>query len=235
MINFVLVEDNTIQRKKVVEIINKVMMPNNRNYVINEFSDYDSKLSKMIAKDDKYKIYILDFELPSSTAIEIAREIRECDWISPIIINSAYPSLAYETFKQRLQILDFVTKQIDSEKNLIELINLCLKQFDIKKPVRIKVGHNDIRLLPSKVLYFYKENRKSIIVCENDNYAVCTTLEELQKDFGSSFVQAHKACYINVDRVKKYNWKDKIITFDNGMTCELLSHNFREELYKYDH
>ena len=136
MINFVIVEDNNHYRKRVVDIIITYMMGNKVEFKISEFDDYNQKLSRCI-QDKKYNnIYILDFELPNATAIDIAREIREDDWESPIIILTAYTSLALDSFKQRLQLLDFIGKQIDAEKNLIENLNICLKMFSKEEVYR---------------------------------------------------------------------------------------------------
>lgn len=235
MINFVLIEDNESHIKKVANLINHYMMKNKREYVIHTFKDYDEKVSKLIKDDDKYKIYILDFELPSATAIEVAREIRQHDWTSAIIVNSAYSSLAYETFKQRLQILDFVSKQIECEKNLIELFDICLDRFDIMDPIKLKIGHTEIRIFPNKILYFYRKDRKTFVVIDQEEYKISLSLSDLQSELNNSFVQTHKSCFINPKRIYKIDWKDKYVVFDNNKVCTYLSFNYYEELTKDEH
>ena len=118
MINFVIVEDNEYHRKGLKKSVNKYMMANDMEYDILEFSDYTSELDKVIETVEQNHIYILDYEMPSGDALDISRKIREEDWTSPIIINSVHGKLAFETFKQRLQILDFLDKTDSTEKDL---------------------------------------------------------------------------------------------------------------------
>ena len=105
MINFVIVEDNPMHMEVTENIIIKYMMKNDYEFKIFKFEGINKEFDKII-EDDKNYIYILDFELVGMTAIDVARKIRKVDWISPIIIFTVNGGMAYETFKQRLQILD---------------------------------------------------------------------------------------------------------------------------------
>ena len=42
------------------------------------------------------------------------------------------------------------------------------------------------------------------------------------------FIQTHRACYINSDRTITIDKINKIITFDNGETIDLLSDKYRK-------
>jgi len=42
------------------------------------------------------------------------------------------------------------------------------------------------------------------------------------------FIQTHRACYINNDRKIKIDKGNRIITFDNGETIDLLSDKYRK-------
>ena len=48
--------------------------------------------------------------------------------------------------------------------------------------------------------------------------------------FGDGFIQTHRSCYVNRSRVSMINHKNKLITFDNGLTIDLLSNTYRKEL-----
>lgn len=235
MLTFVVVEDNHLQIRNIKEIINKFMMKNENNYRIKEFYDSTEELDNLIADGDNNKIYILDFELPSSTAIDIARKIRKLDWKSIIIVISAHGSLAYDTFKQRLQILDFVCKQFEPEKNLIELFNISINRFDTFKPVIIKKRSYELRIYPQNILYIYKNgNRKSVIVTQNDTFEIVSPLSAIANLFGNALLQVHKSCYINMKRVTSINWSKKQIVFDNSATCDLLSEHYKKEVDCYE-
>ena len=116
MINFVVVEDNKMHRKRLKNIILNYMMKNKMEFDIIEFEKSCSELESLMISSDNNNIYIFDFELPNTTAIDLSRKLRQTDWISPIIIFTVNGGMAYDTFKQRLQILDFVNKQYEAEK-----------------------------------------------------------------------------------------------------------------------
>lgn len=114
MINFVIVDDNNMHRKKVSSIIMTIMMNNKVSFEIQEFGDFNSTLLNYFKNPKPNSIYILDLELPSGDGIDIARKIRDeyNDWTSPIIILTAHTSLYFQVYKQRLQILDLLVNQI---------------------------------------------------------------------------------------------------------------------------
>ena len=117
MINFVIVDDNNMHRKKVSSIIMTIMMNNKVSFEIQEFGDFNSTLLNYFKNPKPNSIYILDLELPSGDGIDIARKIRDeyNDWTSPIIILTAHTSLYFQVYKQRLQILDFIGKSDNIE------------------------------------------------------------------------------------------------------------------------
>ena len=44
------------------------------------------------------------------------------------------------------------------------------------------------------------------------------------------FVQSHRACYVNRDKVKSIDFKNNIIYFNNGMKLDYLSRNYKKGL-----
>ena len=233
MINFVIVEDNNHYRKRVVDIIITYMMGNKVEFKISEFDDYNQKLSRCI-QDKKYNnIYILDFELPNATAIDIAREIREDDWESPIIILTAYTSLALDSFKQRLQLLDFIGKQIDAEKNLIENLNICLKMFS-KEEVYRYTYYNIEHSIPYKsILYLIRDGRRIEIKTIDKSYYQNVSINNIKKLLPKDFLYTTKGVIVNMKRVKEINWKNQTITFDNGLQKGILSKSHKKEIEAY--
>lgn len=115
MVNFVIIDDNIMHRKRVYNIICTYMMDNNVDFKIYEFNDIDDKINDYIDKNIKNSIYILDLELPSHDGIDVATRVRNKnnDWVSPIIILTAHGGAYYKSYKERLQLLDFVCKSED--------------------------------------------------------------------------------------------------------------------------
>jgi len=82
VINFIVLEDNPHHRKKAKDIIFNYMMKNKYEFDILFFERETDTFIELVENHDSNYIYILDFELPNTTAIEVARRIRKKDWIS---------------------------------------------------------------------------------------------------------------------------------------------------------
>lgn len=234
MINFIIVEDNASHMRKTKKIVIDYMMKNSVVFDILEFNKIDEKFDKVINNSDKNNIYILDFELEDTNAIEVSRMIRKTDWKSPIIIFSVNGGMAYETFKQRLQILDFVNKQYEAEKNLHELFDICLEQLKYKNNFSVMVGKKAYTIDVDKILYFYKDSieRKSIVVTDNDEYKIPLNLYEVKELLNDDFKYTHRSYIVNTKRVSIYDWKTNEVTFDNGKKVHALSKTHKKEIIK---
>ena len=231
LVSFVVVEDNKLHMNNTKTIIMNYMMKNNYDFDILEFSKVDNKFDKLIKSEDNF-IYILDFELTDTNAIEVARNIRKYDWTSPIIVFTVNGGMAYETFKQRLQILDFVSKQFEAEKNLFELFDICFKQLKVRNAFKYKVGKLDYNIDYDKILYIYKDTseRKSVIITDNNKYILPITLKEIFKLLSKNFAFSHKSCIVNTKRVDAYDWVNGKIIFDDGKEIMFLSKTHKKEL-----
>ncbi len=233
MINFVIVEDNKLHRKRLKNIILNYMMKNKMEFDIIEFENDCPELESLMISSDNNNIYIFDFELPNATAIDLSRKLRETDWISPIIVFTVNGGMAYDTFKQRLQILDFVNKQYEAEKNLFELFDICLKQIVKKKTLKFKYKGVDYNIDLNKILYIYRDTveRKCIInTINNKKYKVIMNITDLVSKLDSRFKFTHKACIVNTEKVEAFVWKDNKIIFENGEEIYFLSKTHKKEL-----
>lgn len=232
VINFVVVEDNLFQQKTMSRLITKYMMKNKYEFKITTFSDYTKELEHTIQNIDNHHIYLLDFELPSATAIDVARKIRKRDWTSPIIVNSIHGGAEYNTFKQKLQILDFICKQFELEKNMFELFDICIDQLKGPNFFNFRIGGVDYNINFNKILYVYRSPsaRKITVVTENNEYDMNISLAEIKKILGDNFKFSHKSCIVNTKRVEVYEWKENKIIFDNNTQTDLLSRTHKKEL-----
>ncbi|NCC71393.1 response regulator [bacterium] len=229
--NFVLIDDNILHMNKVKSIINEFMFSKEEDYVINEFLDITNELIKYIEDNESEKIFIIDFELPSCNGIDIARLIRKNDWTSIIIFLSVHSRFAYKSFKQRLQILDFVDKMDNPEKEIQELLNICIKKKILSKKLIFKSGGISVKLDIQQIICIYRtKERKSVIVTKTGIYKTYLSLKKLDNNLNHVLTQTHRACYVNIINVESINWKNKLITFKNGFKLELISLKYKELL-----
>ncbi len=237
MINFIIVEDNVNHRKKVKDIILAYMMNNKVEFNIVEYADCGKMLLSYLknnVKDDT--VYILDLELPSGDGIDIARLIRNTynDWKSPIIICTAHSSLAFETYKQRLQILDFVSKCEEIEKNIKEALDICMKMFDKNSFYRYTYHNVDNYIPYSTIDYIQRESRRIIIVTNEKNYYQNISITNIKKTLPNYFVVSSKGTLLNMKNVKQIDWNEMLVYFKDGKSDYVISNTHKREISHYE-
>lgn len=232
MVNFVVVDDNNLHRKKLINIIISKMMNNKIDFDIKEFSDYEKSLVKYIKNDKNRSIYILDLELPNGDGIEIARMIRdECNnWISPIIIITAHSSLYYEVYKQRLQVLDFIPKCSNIEKNLNENIDICLRMLNIDRVYRFIYKNIEYSINLMDINYIKRDGRGIRIITTDNEYFQNISVNNVKQILPSYFVLSTKGILINKKNVTKIDWNDLIVYFKDKSSGYLVSKTHKKEL-----
>ena len=235
MINFITVDDNKLQRKMITNTIIKKMMSNKIEFSIKEFDDYNEELKSEIGNNVD-TIYILDLELPSIDGVDIAREIRYKynDWNSPIIIITVHTSLYYEVYKQRLQILDFISKSDNVEKLLSENIDICLKIFNKEKVYRYTYKNVEYTINYNHIDYIQREGRKVRIVTTNGNYYQNTSINQLKNKLPNYFLQSTKGIIINLKNVSKIDWQNYNVEFKDDIKGYLVSKSHRKEIESYE-
>lgn len=235
MINFVVVDDNTSHRKRIVSTIVSKMMSNQIDFNIDEFNDYSNQLLKTIKDEKRNTVYILDLELPSGDGIDLARYIRnECNnWISPIIIVTAHTSLYYEVYKQRLQLLDFIGKCNSVEENVAENIDICLRMLNIEKVYRYIYKSVDYSIPIDSIDYIIREGRQTKIVTCNNNYYQNISIKDIKLLLPEYFICSNKGVLINFKNIDKIDWNKEIVYFKDGKSEYLVSRSHKKEIDEY--
>lgn len=232
MINFIVCDDNEYVRDINAKIIKKITMPYDFDYNIYSFEKYNLNMKNIIKTPADTKIYILDLELPGKTGMDIAKEIRKEDWDSIIIILTSHDELELKLLKQKLLILDFISKFDDIEKSLTKTINMVIKNLDSKKVLTFKSNKEIHHVKLDNILYLYRDNNtlQTIVVTNDGEYNIRDSLVSISKKLDQRFYQTHRACFINIDKVKKVDFIKGIIYFENNKNIDFLSRNYKKGL-----
>ena len=222
MVHIIICEDNKNYRVRTHDIVESFMMKTNINFTIKTFDCFSDKLRKIIDNpEDGYYIYILDIELANyDSGIDIANAIRVNDYDSIIILETGYKELISDAQKLRLQILDYVCKNINYDKNITELLELSLKIFGFRKSIKFKVEKIDYNIKYKDVLKIETDSieRKCTITTKNKVYECKKPLYYLEEQLNNDFYKINRGCIINWKNVKKIDYDKNIITFCNGDT-----------------
>ena len=236
MLRFIICEDNKEFNNRLAMIINKVMMPYNFEYKISKFEEYNKEVEEIIIRKNEQKIYILDVELPEVSGLEIASTIREQDLDSTIIFVTSHPECQNDIFYPRLLAVDYINKDKLWADRFEKTIIYSIRNLNRRRILSFEFNYNSYRLPINEILYVEKvqDNQKCAINMENgEKYEIISTISELKNKLGSSFFQSHKSYLVNVEKIKKINYADNTITFQNNKRLYLLSNRNKKELREY--
>ena len=228
MLNIIICDDVVSDVNKVDKIVRKHLKKLEFNTYL--YYDFDKRFFKMVDSNLENKIYLLDIVTPSMSGIDVARYIRKNDYSSVIIFLSGHDDLSRIAAKKNLMILNFINKFDSLEKNLIKSLDTALSIVGKKRRIKLESKGVFYNLEIDKIVYITRDTitRTTIIVCDNATYSLKINLKNILKELGDNFIQTHRACIINRKRIKIINYKDKIITFDNDMSINLVSKKYIE-------
>lgn len=231
--NFILYEDDQKFRNVYKNVIYKLLGSNNLNFDIIEFDHYGIENQKQIQGE---KIYILDIEVPNKNGIDFAREIRKNgDWVSTIIMVTSHEEFKDIGYASKILILDFICKDSDVYKNLMNTLSIALEIHSIDSSFCFK-SHGEIFQIPyMDILYIEKNlnNNFSIVVTNTNKYIIRKTIVQLEEELKNQFYffKTHRSCIVNLKNITKVDFENNTIYF-NKKKINLLSRNNKKKLKK---
>lgn len=232
MINFIVCDDDKKYLKLVKNVVDKYMMKNQLDYKTHLFTDYDDSFLKIVNAKMSYKIYILDIEAPTRSGVDIARIIRNKDINSVIIFLTGHQELGNLIIKDDFLFLSFINKFDACEQRLNNSLTKAIKVLKIRPKIKFKDNGVSYTIALDNILYITRDSvdRKCIIKTDNMEFKIGKTLNTIMELLDANFVQTHRSCIINTNRVVSVNKSKKLVTFDNGETIDLVSDKFIGEL-----
>lgn len=134
MCNFIICEDDIEMQKSIQRIIKNCIRNSFDESLLYFYADYSSSLKDKIHSAQP-SIYIIDLQLNDGRfrGFEIARNIRQKDTKSPIIILTITDNMQGTAFKDRLNLLDYIVKSDpDAFERLSESIRIAISQLNHK-------------------------------------------------------------------------------------------------------
>lgn len=235
MINFIICDDEKPITDSVKKIVTNVMFKNNIDYKIHVFNEYNNDFYKISKSDLENKIYILDIEVGKKSGIDVAKQIRKNDWDSTILILTSHYELEFLAYKSKILLFDFISKFDLYDQKMYDTINFCVNNKLNDNKLVIKANRRIEQINFSSILYITYDNssRKTKIVTKNEEYETNESLKEILKKLKGNFVPTHRACIVNLNNVKTIDTKNKVITFVDETTTELLSRNHIKNVKNY--
>jgi len=195
------VEDEDYIREVVVEYLEELF------FTIYEASNGKEALEMYY--DKKPDIIITDIRMPKMNGLAFAREIRQRDKSTPIVITTTYATTEYLLDAVELNLIKYLVKPIE-EEHLLEAINLCVRQIENRSPSVVKLSsqykydtYNQTLTLDGKIAPFTVSQKKLLdILIKNRHRAV--TYQELEGyiwGYGEMSESALRSLVHNIRRV----------------------------------
>ncbi len=187
-------------------------------------------------------IYFLDIDFKASMdGLDLAKQIRNIDPHASIVFVTTHDEMVMETFRLKLEVLDYIIKDGAS---LTEQLCACLLHLEEKyltnakassPAISIHVASTYHTIFPQNIYYVetVKNAHKLSIHLESAIYHIPESLSSLRSRLDDNFVQCHKACLVNVFHIAKLDSTNRQIILDNGDCCSCSVREWKKLVRKY--
>lgn len=176
-------------------------------------------------------IYFLDIDFPGQiSGLELAQKLRRYDPRGFIVFITAHGDLAFETFRLRLEAMDYIVKG-DYDAMSVRVRD-CLTSIQERlrdepsgqgRYCTLKL-FDTIRHIPIEdILYFealgYKHTLRLHLV--NELLEFNSSLEHFGEQLGDGFWRCHRGFLVNREHIRTVHLKGQIVELDTGEECPL--------------
>lgn len=238
MINFIICDDNSDFLKREKRIVDSFMMRFDIEYKVHLFNEYNDNFNKLLTEDIGFKIFLLDIQTKTASGLDIARKIREeyDDWVSIIIIVTAFNEFKYEALGNRLYLLDFINKMNNCDDKLIQDFERALKHYNNRgKCLKYEYNHVLRQVEFRHIIYIEKitDSKKCMIKTTYGEQIINRTLTDTFKMLDKRFIKTSRSMIVNVDYIREYNVKENKLIFSNGEYTYQISRLMKKGVKKY--
>ncbi len=233
MISFVVVEDDLKTQKVIKEVLRKTVISKDNTIDIKYFTKYNDELKTLIEDDSIRKVYIMDIELESKVSgIDIAKLIRKNDWESEIIFITCHDKMFESVYRNVYEVFDFIEKFFNMESRLEKDIEMIFKKNFDNKMLIISNRNVELQIYYRAITHIIrdKEERKVVVYTDTNTFKLNMSLSDIMEMLDDRFIQTHRSCIANRQRVHQWNWTKGDFILDNGKKVDYLSKKYKKEV-----
>lgn len=229
MLNIFVCEDDTVQRKSIVQIIKNAVLIEELDMQLILDTPNPYELLETVKSSQNTGIYFLDIDLKCDmNGMKLAQQLRLYDPRCFIIFVTSHSELSYMTFQYRVEAMDFVLKDNPAEAKvkIRECLLNALERYTLQtnkthKVYTIEIGDRRISVDYNDILFFETSSNihKVILHAKDRQIEFSSTIKELEKILDDTFVRCHRSFLVNKNNIQEIDTKNRIIYFINGETC----------------
>lgn len=231
MIPVYICDDEQTISERLNKIISDQIMILNGDMGPVRVADDPTQLLELQKQDTVPAIYFLDIDFPGQmSGLALAQELRRYDPRGFIVFITAHGDLAFETFRLRLEALDYIVK---GDYNAMSVrVRECL--VSIQERLRDEPSgqgryctlklFDTVRHIPVEdILYFealgYKHTLRLHMIKELLEFN--SSLDHFGKQLGDGFWRCHRGFLVNRGHIRAVHLKEQIVELDTGDQCPL--------------
>lgn len=185
-------------------------------------------------------VYFLDIDFPGMiSGLELAQKLRQYDPRGFIVFITAHEDFAFETFRLRLEALDYIVKGNISDMTL--RVQRCLESIRERMQAQSASAGNyctikildTVRHIPvESILYFEAVGYHHTLRLHLDDELLefNSSLNHFTGELGDGFWRCHRSFLVNRSRIRAVRMKEQLVEMDNGEMC-LLSRKAKSEYH----
>lgn len=186
---------------------------------------------KQNSKEEVRGIYFLDIDFPGyENGFKLASKIRERDPRGFIIFITGHDDLAIQTFRYRLEVMDYIVK--GNEQEMRKRIQVCLRSIEQRINDEAKIGGRYYSLkifdvvhhIPiDNILYFEAQGRthQILLYMEDEVIEFNGSLSQIAVELGEEFWRCHRGYLVNTKQIRYIHLKANEVELVNKAKCLL--------------
>ena len=231
MIPVYICDDEQAISQRLKKIIADQIMILNSDMGPVQTADCPAKLLELQQQNVVPAIYFLDIDFPGQiSGLELAQKLRRYDPRGFIVFITAHGDLAFETFRLRLEALDYIVKG-DYDAMSVRVRDCLTSIQDRLRDEPSGQGRyctlklfDTVRHIPIEdILYFealgYKHTLRLHLV--NELLEFNSSLDHFEEQLGDGFWRCHRGFLVNREHIRTVHLKEQIVELDTGEECPL--------------
>ncbi|VDG18928.1 DNA-binding response regulator [Lactobacillus sp.] [Lactiplantibacillus mudanjiangensis] len=231
MQSIIICEDDSTQLSQLTTMVKNYVLFHNESFNLGLSTTTPQACLAYLTKQQLQNgIYLLDIDLQATMdGIELAKRIRQLDVQAKLIFITTHDELAPLTLKYQLEVLGFISKDQSVANMHDELIeNLTLARS--RSVAAAKTAHRNFSFsmgsriynLPLSECLFLEPDQlphRLKLHTTTGEYEFYGKLNTISQQYPQLF-RCAKSALINVQNVRQYDVKTKLIYFDRSLSCK---------------
>lgn len=191
-----IVDDEELARSRLLRMLNKL------GY--NELVQASSAQEALnVLRSSHFDIVFLDINMPQTSGIELAYELRYLDEDIAIVFQTAYEEHALKAFD--IGAVGYLVKPYSIEQLKQTISRIRAKQTNSQElHIMSKLGNNYLLLKPEDIHYI-KADLSEVMIRSSKGFSYyAQKISDLEKKLEAfNFVKIHRSYLINIDEIKE--------------------------------